>query len=114
MLHLLDRTATNDRQNGVRYDPPYCYYEGGHLKFNAKGTNKGSCSRYDVCLCGRKGQSGSSNGEHFNPARLLVMTALVWLCSAHALCSLNACCFRGGLTNPCAVVQRVRTRRTRG
>ena len=66
MLHLRDRTATNDRQNGVRYDPPYCYYEGGHLKFNAKGTNKGSCSRYDVCLCGRKGQSGSSNGEHLH------------------------------------------------
>ena len=35
---------------GISYDPPYCYFEGGSLKFNY-GTNYGSCTSYDKCLC---------------------------------------------------------------
>ena len=35
----------------MSYAPPYCYYEGGSLKFNTGGTNTGSCSSYDTCIC---------------------------------------------------------------
>ena len=48
---LTDITVENDNQNGVTYDPPYCYFEGGSLKFNINGTNTGSCTPTDKCLC---------------------------------------------------------------
>lgn len=49
-IGLSDLTVANDRQNGVSYDPPYCYFEGRQLKFNS-GSNKGACSNSDQCLC---------------------------------------------------------------
>ena len=51
-LGLSDISATDDGQNGVTYDPPFCYFEGGILKFNFGGTNKGTCGSYDKCVCG--------------------------------------------------------------
>ena len=50
-LGLLDVTVEDDGQSGVDYDPPYCYFEGGSLKFNEFGTNKGPCTADDQCLC---------------------------------------------------------------
>ena len=41
----------NDGQNGVTYDPPFCYFGGGGLKFNSLGTNTGPCTTTDQCLC---------------------------------------------------------------
>ena len=41
----------DDGEKGVDYDPPYCYYEGGSLKFNEFGTNIGPCTAIDKCLC---------------------------------------------------------------
>ena len=38
-------------QSNVNYDPPYCYYEGGRLKFNSGGRNTGKCTASDNCLC---------------------------------------------------------------
>ena len=49
-LGLSDNTVDNDGQNGKSYDPPYCYFEGDELKFNC-GTNTGSCTSGDKCLC---------------------------------------------------------------
>ena len=49
-LGLSDTSVSDDYQNGVSYDPPYCYFEGGSLKFN-QGNNYGSCSSSDMCLC---------------------------------------------------------------
>ena len=50
-LGLSDTTVEDDGQDGVSYDPPYCYFEGGSLKFNSLGTNTGSCTTSDKCLC---------------------------------------------------------------
>jgi len=48
---MADTTPSDDGQaNGVTYDPPYCYYEFGSLKFNV-GTNTGPCTSVDQCLC---------------------------------------------------------------
>ena len=50
-LKLSDTSASLDGQpNGVSYDPPYCYFERGALKYN-DGANSGRCTRYDQCLC---------------------------------------------------------------
>ncbi len=48
-LNLGDTSASSDEQDGVYYDPPYCYYEGG-LKFGGS-TSYGPCSTSDNCLC---------------------------------------------------------------
>ena len=48
-LGLSDTTVTNDGENWSS-DPPYCYFEGGALKYNP-GRNTGSCSGSDVCIC---------------------------------------------------------------
>jgi len=58
-LALGDITAVNDNQVRVSYDPPYCYFEGGSLKFNVNGSNTGSCSSSDKCLC--RGTAPSDN-----------------------------------------------------
>ena len=50
-LGLSDVTVVEDGQNGVTYDPPFCYMEDGSLKFNNLGTNTGPCSTNDICLC---------------------------------------------------------------
>ena len=48
------RYAIDDGQpNGVTFDPPFCYYEANTLKFNTRGSNTGTCSIYDQCLCMR-------------------------------------------------------------
>ena len=47
---LSDTSAVDDDQNAVSYDPPYCYFEGGSLKFN-NGTNTGPCKSSDTCVC---------------------------------------------------------------
>ena len=44
-------TPSDDNQVSVSFDPPYCYFEGGQLKFNSGGTNSGPCSSSDQCLC---------------------------------------------------------------
>ena len=49
-LSLPDTIAASDGQTRVSYDPPNCYYEGGELKLN-DGTNSGSCTSSDQCLC---------------------------------------------------------------
>ena len=50
-LNLSNHTASWDNHPfGVHYDPPFCYYEGGQLKFNA-GNNTGFCGYMDTCLC---------------------------------------------------------------
>ena len=50
-LGLPDITVEDDDQNGVDYDPPFCYFERGSLKFNNLGTNTGPCTTADQCLC---------------------------------------------------------------
>jgi len=50
-LALGDTTAQTDNQVGKSHDPPYCYFEMGSLKFNGNGSNTGSCTAYDQCLC---------------------------------------------------------------
>ena len=50
-LGLADTTATDDGQNGVDFDPPYCYFEVGQLKFNSNGKNTGPCTSSDQCVC---------------------------------------------------------------
>ena len=55
-LGLSDTSPTYDGQTATSmwaaYDPPWCYFEGGHLKFNAGGSNTGVCkSNTDQCLC---------------------------------------------------------------
>lgn len=50
-LGLSDVTAEDDGQNGVSYDPPYCYFEGGRLKYNSNAQNTGICKSSDKCLC---------------------------------------------------------------
>ena len=49
-LGLSDTTASYDGEFWSE-DPPYCYYEGGNLKYNYYGTNSGDCSSDDQCLC---------------------------------------------------------------
>ena len=52
---LSDVTAEDDGQNnghwGQSYFPPYCYFQGGRLKFNSGGTNTGPCTSINKCLC---------------------------------------------------------------
>merc|ERR1719506_1889861 len=50
-LGLSDAPAVDDGQDGKSYDPPYCYFEGGSLKFNSAGTNTGDCTDKDACVC---------------------------------------------------------------
>jgi surface protein len=50
-LGLSDTTASDDGQSGVSNDPPYCYFEGGSLRYNSNGGNTGSCNTDDQCLC---------------------------------------------------------------
>ena len=50
-LGLTGVMVDDDRQMGAKYDPPFCYFEGGSLKFNKLGTNTGPCSTEDTCLC---------------------------------------------------------------
>ena len=50
-LGLSDTPAVDDGQDGVSYDPSYCYFEGGSLKFNSAGTNTGDCTDKDTCVC---------------------------------------------------------------
>ena len=50
-LGLSDVTVVDDGQNGATYAPPFCYFEGGSLKFNSLGTNTGPCTTSDKCLC---------------------------------------------------------------
>ena len=50
-LGLSDITVIDDGQDGVTYDPPFCYFEGGSLKFNSLATNTGSCTTSDQCIC---------------------------------------------------------------
>ena len=50
-LRLADTTAQDDNQSGSTLDPPYCYYEGGVLKYNSKGNNTGPCTTGDKCVC---------------------------------------------------------------
>ena len=48
---LPDTSAVDDGQNARSFDPPYCYFEGGNLKFNSGGGNTGLCTSTDVCVC---------------------------------------------------------------
>ena len=67
-MGLSDTSATivNNKGNG---DPPYCYYEGGHLQFNSDGTSTGGCgdlrhgsgNLFDRCLCKSSICTGSIN-----------------------------------------------------
>merc|ERR1719210_721442 len=48
-LALAVTSVTSYGQDGM-YEPPYCYYESGDLKFN-NGGNTGDCTEEDQCLC---------------------------------------------------------------
>ena len=52
---LSDVTVVDEGQNSLWYNPwynpPLCYFEGGSLKFNNFGTNRGPCTATDQCLC---------------------------------------------------------------
>ena len=60
-LGLSDTSATPSQITNLdrTKDPPYCYIEGGNLKFNGDGTNSGECGAdggygytyLDKCLC---------------------------------------------------------------
>jgi len=58
-LGLSDWTASDDRQSGVSYDPPGCYYEGRQLKLNTRMNNRGWCTILDKCLCRKASPSFS-------------------------------------------------------
>ena len=56
----LNDTSAKEVNGHDATDPPYCYFEGGQLKFNSNGTNTGDCgnsnitvnpTKYDKCLC---------------------------------------------------------------
>ena len=54
-LKLADTSASSyssSSSHGNSY-PPFCYYEGGQLKFNS-GSHTGSCSSSRQCVCTRK------------------------------------------------------------
>ena len=55
-LGLSDTTASDDNQSGVSHDPPYCYVEGGTLKYNSNGLNTGDCSSSENCICRKDGR----------------------------------------------------------
>ena len=59
-LKLPDTSASSDGQHSSYYsmnnDPPFCYYEGGELKFN-EGSNNGTCSDTDMCICAGASES---------------------------------------------------------
>lgn len=60
-LGLSDTSASQDGQSGgVSYDPPFCYFEQGSLKFNIYGANSGSCTNNDQCLCTNQYNAGAS------------------------------------------------------
>ena len=67
-LGLADTSAVDDGQTGATFDPPYCYFEGGVLKYNSNGQNTGSCSSSDQCVC-HKGNSPYKT-LYFNSAGL--------------------------------------------
>lgn len=50
-LGLDDMSASPDGQDGVSFDPPFCYFESASLKFNSGGSNRGSCTASDLCIC---------------------------------------------------------------
>ena len=50
-LNFTDTTAAADWQIKQSTDPSGCYFEGRQLKINVGGTNTGSCSSTDKCLC---------------------------------------------------------------
>ena len=52
-LGLSDITVEDDRQDGVSWNPPFCYMQHSRLLFNHWGTNTGPCSSnyQDKCLC---------------------------------------------------------------
>ena len=58
----LTQSASPDNQYKAYNDPPFCYYEGGTLKFNKYGSNTGYCRSDDICLCAKPGSSGSGSG----------------------------------------------------
>ena len=60
-LRLGDTSASSDGQTRVSFDPPYCYYEGYSLKFNSGGTNTGTCTTTDQCLCKETLSSSTSS-----------------------------------------------------
>jgi len=62
-LRLSDTSASDDRQSGVTYDPPYCYFEGRSLKFNGNGKNRGSCTNSDKCLCKTGPQASTTTAK---------------------------------------------------
>ena len=59
-LGLADTSAKDGTKTSeLGTDPPYCFFEGGHLNFDKAGTNTGACGNawtgkpdsHDVCLC---------------------------------------------------------------
>ena len=62
-LGLSDTTADDDGQDGVNYDPPFCYFESGSLKFNSLATNTGPCTTSDQCICSTIATVGRSKHE---------------------------------------------------
>ena len=61
------------RDYKLRSNPPFCYYEGGSLKFNG-GSNTGSCSNYDQCLCHISGLSAGGFSDRSMCVYLICQT----------------------------------------
>lgn len=104
-IGLSDTTASDDGQSGVSCDPPYCYYEGGSLKFNSNGTNTGACSSTDKCLC--SGQGYYPYGPQTN-VPLQAVTGSGWsLCfsqsygSSQSLSTIKSRCYKSKLMMAC-------------
>ena len=54
-LKLADTSASSYSSSSSYYRrryPPFCYYEGGQLRFNS-GSHYGSCSSSRQCLCAK-------------------------------------------------------------
>ena len=65
-MGLTDVTVEGDGKSGATDYPPFCYFEGGSLKFNNMGSNTGSCAPNKKCLCRQNEfctKSPCGNGE---------------------------------------------------
>lgn len=77
-LGFAKTVARDDKQESVKYDPPYCYYENGRLKFNKSGKNTGKCKKADKCLCEKvevptyvKRTTGACSDRGYDPIKSL-------------------------------------------
>mmetsp|Transcript_116749 Transcript_116749/g.326602 ORF Transcript_116749/g.326602 Transcript_116749/m.326602 type:complete len:207 (+) Transcript_116749:138-758(+) len=71
--------AKDDGLKDSKKAPPFCYVEGGKVKYNAKGGNTGECSERQVCIC----QVVEANWVLFAPGGAVALASLVVLAHAY-------------------------------